>query len=492
VLFEISFSMKTFRIAKLAVCFSALAWLAVAGGPLLAQTPVESTLQVPLFPEFDLYGNQFEVVQAYENGLGQQSITAGIYDTGASVVAFSWLDQDILFDLQGQPPIPTIPGAVATADAIGGFIEGKVSTAGRIYAAGASALDINFDTFEVNYDLTNAVSVGGIQAFVGTSVGSPMLPSIVGTPINVPSATNSGGLATVLDQSGYTIDLSSLDPAFNGIEFEFPDVRFVSPGTSLVPTANTYEAVNIPVSLFGDNNIPSPGNNISAAPNPFQNNTAVAFTPSAPGSPANTLANQSFLFDTGAQISIISPAIAVQLGLIDIDGNPIETPFDTIDVQGAGETPIAGLPGYILDSLTLPRTDGGVVEFTNVPVYVLDVGLGIDGILGMNLFNAADSFLYDPYNLNGAQVSVLFLSDRTLESVTAEAGIFGDLSNPDLTDANSILSQLGLRYALATPLLPGLQQVPEPSTLVLGLIGLIGLIGTALRLRSTRRVRGSE
>ena len=32
----------------------------------------------------------------------------------------------------------------------------------------------------------------------------------------------------------------------------------------------------------------------------FQNSTGLAFTPSAPGSPTNTLANQSFLFDTGA------------------------------------------------------------------------------------------------------------------------------------------------------------------------------------------------
>jgi hypothetical protein len=464
------------------VCLASVALLAVACGPLAAQTPVPATLQVPLFPDFDQFGNQFEVVQAYENGLGQRSITAGIYDTGASVVTFSVVDQEFFFPFQGQPSIPTIPGAVATAEAIGGMLEGKVSVAGKILAAGASALNIDFNTFTFSFDLTNAISVGGIQSFIGTTEGSPNLPSIVGTPINVPTPANPGGLATVLDQSGYAIDLGALDPAFVGISYEFPDVRFVSPGSSLVPTASTYESVSIPVSLFGIDNTGSPGNDISAAPNPVQPNTSVAYTPSAVGSPTSTVTNQTFLFDTGAQLSIISPAVAAQLGLTDIDGNPIETPFDFIDVQGAGNA-IAGLPGYILDTLTVPRLDGGFVEFTDVPVYVLDIGFGIDGILGMNLFNGADSFLYDPYNVNGARVSALFLNDRTLQSVGDEAGIFDDLSDPDLALVNALLADLGLRYAIATPVWPGLHQIPEPSTLVLGLIGLIGMaIGWRRRL----------
>jgi hypothetical protein len=463
----------------------------VLAGLAPAQTPVPSdVLEVPLFKEFDLFGNQFEVVQAYENGLGEQSITAGIYDTGASVVTFSVFDQEFFFPLvQMQPSIPTIFGAVATADAIGGSIEGKVSVAGTILAAGASALNINFETFEFSFDLSNAVSVGGIQSFIGTTQGSPNLPSIVGTPINVPTETNPGGLATVLDQTGYQINLGALDPAFGDILYNFPDVRFVTPGTSLTPTSSTYESVSIPVTLFGIDNTANPGNEISSAPNPVQPNTSVAYTPEAQGSPTSVVSDQTFLFDTGAQISIISPTIAAQLGLTDVLGNPIVTPYDVIDVQGAGES-IAGLPGYVLDSLTVPRLDGGLLRFNEVPVYVLDIGFGIDGILGMNLFNGADSFLYDPYNAGGPQVSVLFLNDRTLELVSDEAEIFGDLSDPDLELVNALLADLGLRYALATPVLPGLHQVPEPSTLALGLLGLVGM-ALHLRRRLVRRSRRS-
>ena len=72
----------------------------MAGRPALAQTPVPPTLQVPLFPGFDQYGNQFEVVQAFEYG-GQRSITSGIYDTGASLVSFSAIDQEFFFGFQG-------------------------------------------------------------------------------------------------------------------------------------------------------------------------------------------------------------------------------------------------------------------------------------------------------------------------------------------------------------------------------------------------------
>ncbi len=209
--------MSVFRVC---VGLASLALLLLGGGLVFAQTPVPPTLQIPLFPEFDLYGNQFEIVQAYENELGQRSITSGIYDTGALLISFSVLDQEFLFDFQGQPPIPTIPGAVAAADAIGGSLTGKVSAPGKILAAGASALNLDFTNFTFDFDLTNAVNVGGIQAMIGTTEGSPNLPSIVGTPINIPSASNPGGLATVMDQIGYELDLSGLDPALGRHTFQ--------------------------------------------------------------------------------------------------------------------------------------------------------------------------------------------------------------------------------------------------------------------------------
>jgi hypothetical protein len=317
---------------------------------------------------------------------------------------------------------------------------------------------------------------------LGTLDGSPNLPSIVGTPINVPSAAHPGGLATHMDQSGYPIDLGPLDPAFVGIPLELPDVHFVASGTPLQANANTYQPVTIPLRSFGADNTANPGNEVSSAPNPMHDHTGLAYTNPAPGSPTIHVGEQHFLFDTGAQLSIISTALAAQLGLTDALGVPLVTPVDTIDVQGAGSA-ILGLPGYILDSLTLTRTDGGLVTFTGVPVYVLDVGFGIDGILGMNLFNAADELMFDPYHVGGPQVSIAFLKDRNVAELQDEL----DAANGANFGADFVLSLLGHRYANANLVnLPGLHVVPEPSTMTLGAMCLLPL-AMLMRRRLVRR-----
>jgi hypothetical protein len=475
------------QIQKLAIGLLIAIVGATASQVCAQSTPLAPIQQIPLYPEFDLFGNQFEVVQAYENELGELSITAGIYDTGASVVTFSAIDQDFFFDFQDQPPIPILKEGGASADAIGGTrkLVGDVSVAGRIHAAGASALIIDFDTFDIDYNLDNAVSIGGIQAFIGTSAGSENLPSIVGTPINEKSVTNPFGLATVMDQTGYQVDLGALDSAFAGIPFNLPDVRFTTPGNPnalVVPDedlSKMYDVATIPLSLVGVSNLANPGLEISAAPNPVQNQTSVAYTSEVPGSSQVSVSNQSFLFDTGAQLSVISTAIAAELGLTDIEGNPIVTPHDFIDVQGAAGSE-SSLPGYILDSLTLPRTDDGFIQFTDVPVYVLDIGFGIDGILGMNLFNGADSFVYDPYHPDGAQMSVRFLIDRT-EGLLEDEALLATLDETEL----QFLQELGLRYAVAQPIWPGLSLVPEPHSAALASIGLAML--ASWRRRGLRR-----
>jgi hypothetical protein len=88
------------------------------------------------------------------------------------------------------------------------------------------------------------------------------------------------------------------------------------------------------------------------------------------------------MLDTGAQITVIGSRIAARLGL-----RPADRDFE-VDIQGVtGESIMA--PGFYLDSLTIPAV-GDWLEFTNVPVVMLDVfspeGGTLDGIIGMNLF----------------------------------------------------------------------------------------------------------
>jgi predicted aspartyl protease len=89
-----------------------------------------------------------------------------------------------------------------------------------------------------------------------------------------------------------------------------------------------------------------------------------------------------FMLDTGAQITVIGSRVAARLGL-----RPGDRSFE-VEIEGVtGESILA--PGFYLDSLTIPAV-GDWLEFTNVPVILLDVfspeGGTLDGIIGMNLF----------------------------------------------------------------------------------------------------------
>jgi hypothetical protein len=89
-----------------------------------------------------------------------------------------------------------------------------------------------------------------------------------------------------------------------------------------------------------------------------------------------------FMFDTGAQITVISRTIASGLHL------STSNPDFTVEIHDVtGEVTFA--PGFYLDSLDIPA-DGQWLEYTDVPVVVLNVnspeGGYLDGIIGMNLF----------------------------------------------------------------------------------------------------------
>src|SRR5262245_12330397 len=95
----------------------------------------------PLIPGLDEFGNQFEVVQVYRNndGLGDR-VSFGIFDTGASPITFSYLDQ-FFFDELGQA-IPVLPGVDVVAEGVGGQLTGLVSAPGTILADGIHAIDL--------------------------------------------------------------------------------------------------------------------------------------------------------------------------------------------------------------------------------------------------------------------------------------------------------------------------------------------------------------
>jgi hypothetical protein len=425
-------------------------------------------LTVPLIPEFDQFGSQIEVVQVYEDADGQRA-TFGIYDTGASVITLSATDQ-LYYDLLAQPVPIKVPNG-ARADAIGNPLIGDVSMPGTVFADGMHAVNLSdLDLLEVGIDLSSAAAVPGVQMFVGNSSGSPSLPTIVGTPIHAPTSRHPDGSAAQINMLGWSLDFGALFPEipeFQDLVVQLPDLEFVDPGGELTGTADTTAAVRVPLAMYGTSNVAAPGDEVSYAPNPVQPEAALSLD-------SLTATDQTLLFDTGAQLSVVSPSLAAELGL-DPD-NPSSWAEGWIDVQGAGGA-MGQVPGVVLDSITLPLDDDadgvhdGSLQFTDAWVFMLDFGVDdLDGILGMNLFNTASEMLYDPLDPDGASLSLTFLSDRLeppsdddLQALGLLAGAFPAFSG-----------------AVGNGLIPGLElggpaAVPEPGSVVLLLLGMAGM-----------------
>jgi hypothetical protein len=96
----------------------------------------------------------------------------------------------------------------------------------------------------------------------------------------------------------------------------------------------------------------------------------------------SALDKNRFMFDTGAQVSVIGHRIGARLDL-----DPAN-PDGLVLITGVtGET--TSEPLFIIDSLEIPGL-GEWLRFTNVPMVLLDIaspeGGTLDGIIGMNLF----------------------------------------------------------------------------------------------------------
>jgi hypothetical protein len=349
------------------------------------------TVHVPLDPILDQFGDQIVTVQAYAD----KSRTAfGIYDTGAGALTFSATDQ-ANFTAQGNPIPIKVPNG-ARADGIGGAIVGDVSQppppGTGIIATGLHGATMSFNgtspAFNVDFGQGAAVTPG-IQAFVGTKTGSPMLPTITGMPImNGGTSQHPGPYAALVNMQGATLDFSSV---VSGLHVTLPDLSFVDAGTKLPSDPGMTGPLTIPLSFYGNDNHTNPGLSVTESPSPVQTNVGLAVGTAR-------LQGQTFLLDTGAQMTVLSAATAQALGL------NLAHPERYLSIEGVGGSTYA--PGFTLNDLDLPLTTGGELDFTNVPVFVLNVADGLDGLLGMNLWNSASKLLYDPYGPGGPTLSV--------------------------------------------------------------------------------------
>ncbi|MGW8257870.1 MAG: aspartyl protease family protein, partial [Thermoguttaceae bacterium] len=309
-------------------------------------------LEIALDSQLDQLGSQVETVQAFKHG-DDEWTTFGIYDTGSSVASISYIDQ-FYFDLLGLNSIPVLAPNGASAEGIDGSLTGDVSQPGILSAGGLGAITIDPDTFDIGIGTSSTIDVPDVQCFLGTENGSPDLPTITGTPIH------NLGMAAKIDMQGFKLDFGE------GLVISLPDVNFVSSGTTLTGTTITPTPLRIPLQLVGENNYAAPGNNVSTAPNPVQTGVTLRQGLNPDETYAASITDQTFLFDTGAQISIVNTSLAQSLGV------DLNSPIASLDVQGAAGNPIQVFC-YIIDALELPRDDDGngvidgVLKLSNVP-----------------------------------------------------------------------------------------------------------------------------
>lgn len=386
-----------------------------------------TNLLVPLDPLRDASGKQILTVQRY-TGTELESTFWGpvnafaVFDTGSPTVSFGYYSNEQLLNQDGDIiPIKVPLGSVA--DAIGGRLFSDIGFGGTISNDGLHALqltwDIDFDlrpAFGADFTLPTAqhqMNVHPISTpLANGELDNPNfhLPTLAGTPLLAPSAAAPGGRAALITFDGAHLDFTHIqnrdldgdgvadhgeDPAWI---ITLPDVEYIDPNTTPTAPDGSSPVVYIPLTLNGPTNVGTIGEVASVAPVPTQDAVALKYA-------STTLAQQRFLVDTGSQVSTISTALAQSLGL------DLSQPGFTTTIVGAGGV-TEDVPGYVLDELTLPLSDGGTITWTHVPVHVIDVPGGYAGVLGTNILNTASIASYDPYRTEGAALGVSFWTNR--------------------------------------------------------------------------------
>lgn len=403
---------------------------------------------VQLDPVNDLIGQQIYAVQTYVPAAGGAPILdIGLYDTGASVISFSAFSNPYF-------PQPHLNPGGAGGQGVGGSVVGDVSQPGSILVGGILdfTFDFNLETFEFAFDtLTDpARAVPGIHVFVGREDGSPSLPSLAGTPIHKPSAAFPAGSAAHVTMQGFDFGTAFglMAPLF------MPQLDLVPTGSSLTGREGGTPPVRLQLGRFGTDNYGAEGLSITSVSNPTL--AGVTLWAGAEEETVPTTVASALLFDTGAQVSLISSGLAADLGL------DLGRPETTLQVRGAAGATIT-LPGFTLGGIDLAAAIDGsdfddTLAFRDVPVFVYDLGIpGLDGILGMNLFNGADEMLID---LITDEMSVTFLENVAGESGSPANALAGLLGNQFSGFAGHIAPAVGLG-----PIEP----VPEPATTLAGL-----------------------
>jgi len=254
------------------------------------------------------------------------------------------------------------------------------TAANGIIAAGAATSELNQNGYRLEGTYLE-LGVGGYQVYDVSAPydlyfsGSDYVPEVLhGVRILSDPFAEFGSFAGILGMPAMvdrvtTLDLTAMVDAAGPFGIDYIGVDF----SDQLPAADGHR-YTVPLTLVEF----SPGEG-----DVLPTYAPIPFTTAEVRNGRATRSGQ-FVVDTGAQMSIISSAVAIQLGL-DSDGDGSledETDF-FMPIGGVGGTVEA--PVLPVGQISVSTVEGVDLVWTDLEVLVLDIDPSIDGIMGMDL-----------------------------------------------------------------------------------------------------------
>ncbi len=420
------------------VVFSVLVWLLPATSH--AEIPLEGFIPLVGMGLTDEFADSTDPNAAATFFIAQPANAPGGQSLGVGNSAF----YDIaLFDTGAATHILTRDAHNGFDIANEGFSGTNVQQIGG--ATGTVLLDINdplgvymsglADRTGTGANLTmQRSSLKGQTSFATLSAPTSwQLPNIIGLPIAAQHAVHiQNSNPQVFQHQGTTvrtpnIQLNPLGSGGQGIQRRAQ--LNLNPGGSFLTGPIYVQNLDLTTLVFHDNPL-----------SPSVVESAGLFLDTDIQDGSGSIQDQSFLFDTGASLTVVSSQIAARLGFDPI----LDTPEFVLAVEGSGGVS-DGIPGFYADELTLD-TVGGSFTLHDVPLAVLDVtdpsdpGNIVDGIVGMNLFAGRDLVIDAiPSAGQGGAPPALYISDPVAASCNwSSSAVTGNWSVGASWSGNSV------------------------------------------------------
>jgi hypothetical protein len=287
-------------------------------------------------------------------------------------------------------------------------------------------LQIGLAPFDPTVDVDNLSTYQTVYNQVSGPLRMEVNPNATGDeflsdPVNIIGMPELMGKVLVMDPTGI-VNLEDMNTfIYNpGTPDRSATKRDTDPG---IPATSLHVKMSYgdfsPFTLLDPSNAQGPqlAVNPMVGPNPanqFDANRPPDNTPPVRIGMGGSSASGSFLFDTGAQASFISSAIAGQFGVHYQPGtfgpgktNPILLDANNQQLPNQSVLPFGGLDGSVVyvaefyaDSLTLQTVEGTPIIFHDVPLAVVDIQLTdyntggtftLDGDLGVNFLTSTQN-----------------------------------------------------------------------------------------------------